>query len=332
MFDLDQIPILEPGGEPPGRWAHVESEVYRTWTGQVWWKTLHGGAVAIWHLGSLWAVEGATLEDCTPLPTVRRASAVDHEFFRRPHPDGVGYQHGTVRLTESGAVFRDGATPRFVLPPVPAVGEAPDLFAELARDREFMAEIQSDGVAVACYEFLKNRDLRKSGSDRRWSCSWRRGARFVAEARDKGETYTDFYPYGGECSEADAAVVEGIVARLGWKDLTQAEMEADHGKAVALVEEIDARPTGECPEWAKLFVRSEGESHLARAINAAIDGKVTEAEWRLFGELYEAALDEVAEAEKQRRLEKHLARRMAELGAPPAGEGRSNAGGMLTGP
>jgi len=297
-------PFVHRDEKPPGGWIYDERS-QGTWGGDLYWRTRHGEAVVCWSLGRPSTVYGAKLRDGTVLERITTASAVALKDWRRPGSGDMArgsgdFIHGNIEIGDEGVVFTDSPEqPAFEPLPLPGPGEAPNLEADLGHDEEFLRLIQDDGVAAAAFEWFKNRDLRKAGSESRWYCSFRHAAGFIAEARGRGETYTDFYPYGGEFTPMDADAFEAIVVRLGWHELTGADRAIDHARAMDILTEALAREPGPTPEWAANFARHDTMSANSRMINAIIDGKVSREEWIQFIELYEEHLDQIAVQERE---------------------------------
>jgi hypothetical protein len=89
---------------------------------------------------------------------------------------------------------------------------AADLENDLNASEAVKAAVQDLGFAVRLYSALCNEWSRDSET---WACSWRYAGGLVADLRDQGETYLDFYGRGSEGHVASD--VRGLLAALGWK-------------------------------------------------------------------------------------------------------------------
>jgi len=97
----------------------------------------------------------------------------------------------------------------------------PDLELDLIKSDEIANKcIHSDVYSQNLYAALCNN--RFFYNDEEWSCSWRSAAGIVADLRNKGETYIDFYCSG--MSNKEGYVTESVVTeeisldlmKLGW--------------------------------------------------------------------------------------------------------------------
>lgn len=145
----------------------------------------------------------------------------------------------------------------------------------LTRDPEFMELVLGRDFAEAVYGCLCNREF--IGQDgRRWSCTWRYAAGFVAGARGQGESYVDYYAgalFGDEGVYRDLAErFLAIASRLGWREITPGEEAVQAIEAIGQVREIEARAEAPPPGW------SAGWANLSRAVGhgdrAALAGRV----------------------------------------------------------
>jgi len=97
----------------------------------------------------------------------------------------------------------------------------PNLELDLMKSDEIANKcIHSDVYSQNLYSSLCNN--RFFYGDEEWSCSWRSAAGIVADLRNKGETYIDFYCSGMSNKEgyvAESVVTEEIsldLMKLGW--------------------------------------------------------------------------------------------------------------------
>ena len=131
--------------------------------------------------------------------------------WRRPLPDGT-WRCGALKVSEHDVRFIDGPkrTPRALGARSP--DDAPSLDADLmasARIRELVADRR---FAEDLYRALCNISWFRAA--REWSCTWRGAGGIVADLRDLGEEYIDFY-----CSGREGTVTEEVareLKQLGW--------------------------------------------------------------------------------------------------------------------
>lgn len=271
--------FIDPTSEPPGRFAPDERG-FNVWQGEWEWATRHGPAVVHYLLGKPSRIEGAgTVDGPNDVMTV---SPMDHETWRRPRPDGRGWIHGTIEIGADSVTFTD--KPRPAPEPVQQ-GEFPDLRVDLAADARFLDRIGDDLFARAVYDSLCNSEYRKGDDRTRWSCSWRSAGGIVADLRDKGESYIDFYlgemlDGDGEAVDAETrretyAEVMSHYMRLGWRIVGPKEAEGDVAAACRQLLDAEALPPGECPDWAEPWKAHDPESVYGRAVLAARSGRLT---------------------------------------------------------
>ena len=111
-----------------------------------------------------------------------------------------------------------------------------DLYEDIQADLEIMNKIQDDRYAQNVYAALCNMRWQPAEvwpvlQEEYWSCSWRSAGGLVADLRNRGEDYMDWYCSGigsglgnGDPSGTKGYVSEGIVtdeiradfARIGW--------------------------------------------------------------------------------------------------------------------
>ena len=270
--------ILEPGATPPGRYVAREDGL-RVWEGEARWRTRHGEAVVDWFYGQPSRVEQARCADGRT--DVETLSPIEHETWRRRRPEGEGHIHGTLAIEADDVVFTD--TSREPFAPYPQ-GASPSLQADLSRDPAFLERIRADrAFAVAVYGSMCNARFRKGMERKRWGRSWRGAAGLVAEMRDLGESYIDFYlsdlrdeddTEGPADESALRHEVLAHYARLGWRLVGSEEEAADAARALAELEAYEAAPQGPCPAWAEAYIPREARGPVDRAIMAARAGKV----------------------------------------------------------
>lgn len=87
---------------------------------------------------------------------------------------------------------------------------------------------ESDEFATNLYRALSNMQWKqKDKPENIYSCSWRYAGGLVADLRNKGENYLDFYCSGSEGWVAPE--VEKALNELGWEKLPWPEQEDDLG-------------------------------------------------------------------------------------------------------
>jgi hypothetical protein len=187
-------PFIEPGQDPPGRYAPNEKLGGRSsWQGKMGWRTRHGEAIVIWDLGKPSRIENAQFVDGSRGGVHH---TLDHGFRRRASGERL-WMYGRIDIRPDDVVFIDGDQP--VYQP-PAQGQAPDLEADLARDPAFLAAIKDDRFALAVAKVFENRTFYKHDDSRAWDCGLRQVAHLVANLRGKGESYHDYFPTHGSLS------------------------------------------------------------------------------------------------------------------------------------
>jgi hypothetical protein len=265
---------LKPGDEPPGRWELDESLGLRTWRGPAAWSTRHGEAVIHWSLGRPNVVEGAMTPE-GPM-RIETASPVDRTTWRRRSAMlPGGFVHGEIEITNGGVAFTD-LPPRLSAPPPKAEpGGMPDLASDLASDGAFLQRLQDTLFARAVYATLYNGSFRNVDHARRWSISGRGAGAVIAEMREIGETYIDFYLDSWTLGRTAAA----HLARMGWKRLDPADLDADHRAAMEDIARAEARQAGPVPAWASEFTSHDRATPSGRTRMAASAGKLSRDEF-----------------------------------------------------
>jgi hypothetical protein len=87
-----------------------------------------------------------------------------------------------------------------------------NLEKDLNESAEIKERVKDDRFANELYAALCNVDWYKD--DISWACSWRYSGGLVADLRDRGEDYLDFYCNGGEGAVSEE--VAEALAKLGW--------------------------------------------------------------------------------------------------------------------
>lgn len=158
----------------------------------------------------------------------------------------------------------------------------------LMKDDEFLQKIQDLKFAHAAYLTFCNREW-INGTGDRWSCSWRYAGGLVAQARNVGESYLDFYLRDLltpelEPVEEDYAAFFAILVRLGWREVTIEDEIRDGQRILQILDSAEEKPEGPKPDWFKVYELPEGRKHdentlLGRIDRAAEKGVIDQAEY-----------------------------------------------------
>lgn len=158
---------------------------------------------------------------------------------------------------------------------------------------------RDDAFAGAFNEYLRNAGFRKDGTnDPAWSASFRAIGDIIGGIRGLGEPYVVFYLTSPPYTKEDTARVETFLASIGWHRLSEQEIAADHAKAMALLEELEARPVGVVPLDQRIGLSTERDkvarpqSLSGRMHIASIDGQATAEEHHRFFALYDHGQNE----------------------------------------
>jgi hypothetical protein len=236
----DFYPFIEQGAEPPGRWVPDPNlPGSQKWVNEARWSTRHGLAIVRWSLGSACRIESARYPDGS-------RGVAEHKLdfgWRRRASDGRHWIHGRVDIQPADVSFLDG-TQRVYSPP--GNDGVPNLEADLARDTEFLREIQDDRFANAVYVVFRNRTFYKGSDGRAWSCGDRQAGRLVRDLRGLGESYQDWFPWG----ELAGTYPDDLAERRSWigKRIEEYSPTIEFQAKTASVEEMRAesakRPSG----------------------------------------------------------------------------------------
>ena len=181
-------PFIEQEREPPGRFAPDQRiNGGLAWQGPSGWRTRHGASVVVWSLGRPSEVQNALYPDRTRGEVW---NTLDHGIRRHGGGDRL-WIYGRIEVQPNDVIFIDGDQPVYQPPPQ---GEVPDLEADLARDPAFLAALKDDRFALAVLRVFENRSFYKGDDTRAWICGLRSSAALVADLRDRGESYQDYYP------------------------------------------------------------------------------------------------------------------------------------------
>jgi hypothetical protein len=182
-------PFIEQGSEPPGLVADPKTGG-RKWIGDKSWRTRHGPVVVWWSLGTPFKAESALYPDGSR----GIAESTLDIGWRRRAGDGRRWIRGALEISPNDVAFTDGEQPVYV---PPQLTDQPDLEADLARDTEFLNALQDDHFANAVYSAFQNRIFYKGQSQPSGSYGNRETARMIRDLRGLGESYQDWFPYGG---------------------------------------------------------------------------------------------------------------------------------------
>ena len=103
------------------------------------------------------------------------------------------------------------------------MSDKPNLEHDLLKSEEIVAKAKnSDIYAQNLYASMCNCEF--FYGDYKWSCSWRMSGGIVADLRNKGENYLDYYCSGIASDNHNGYVPEGVVTeeiktdllKLGW--------------------------------------------------------------------------------------------------------------------
>lgn len=84
----------------------------------------------------------------------------------------------------------------------------------------FKSKMQSDSYASDFYAALCNNDFEHESGEK-FCCSWRFAGGVVAQIREQGEDYIDFYCRGSEGNITDEVLAD--LTSAGWKVITEPE-------------------------------------------------------------------------------------------------------------
>lgn len=282
VLQQDNLPVIAQGASL-GEWKNSGTGS-STWVGEMAWLTCHGKASLKFVLGKPFAVYDVALPDGSRAPYCEVDLSSAGLWRIRAEP-GPGYRVGTVEIGETEITFTPVPQPlaKIDLPS----GNRADLAFCLSTDAECRRQVGDLAVAHALYHYLCNRSFRRDLSESdRWSLSWRSIGQLVASMRDIGENYTDFYLADGDFAAEHTVIVEEMLERLGWHAMTPEDFAADHVKALAILQMVEARPANSVAPSARAmvyrFARSEDQPHGAdpasRMHRACAEGRASQAE------------------------------------------------------
>lgn len=199
---------LPPAHDEQGGWID-HPRLRRVWDGPSCWAVPHSNAVVVnFSDRGTMLVYACLLPDGTRM-TITKGSEGE---WRRPLPDG-SWLCGTIKISDDELRFIDGPARASRALGTRSPDDAPrlddDLMAsarirELAADRRFAEDL---------YRALCNIRWFRAGKE--WGCTWRGAGGIVADLRDLGEEYIDFYCSGREGTVTDDVALE--LEQLGWE-------------------------------------------------------------------------------------------------------------------
>lgn len=177
----------------------------------------------------------------------------------------------------------------------------PDMQKDMQNSENFKQLVQDSSFAQALYAAMCNKIWKFKDSPYRWSCSWRSAGSIVADLRNQGEYYLDWYCSGitnedenvdnntDDHAEQKEGTVRSDIAEqlneLGWRVITQEETDSDHIKTIDKIQQLEKLKEDKTPEW---FVCTLGPSRSyqqdqtcwsKRIFWLAFTGRVNETEY-----------------------------------------------------
>jgi hypothetical protein len=201
---------LPPTRDERGGWIE-DSNRRKVWEGPHCWAEAHGQAVVIVRGGDVPPTALACLLPDGSRGTVTHSMEEGEGRWQRELPDG-SWQTGQIDISADGVRFIDGPVrvARRLGSPSPA--EAPDLETDLMSSARIAELVKERRFAEDLYRaFCETRWFRNG---KEWGCTWRGAGGIVADLRDRGEEYIDFYCSGGEGTVTTEVATE--LATLGW--------------------------------------------------------------------------------------------------------------------
>jgi len=89
-----------------------------------------------------------------------------------------------------------------------------DMEEDMRNSPTILEKVKDRHYAVNLYRAMCNNAFTCAGKKEPWSCTWRYAGELVAELRDQGEDYMDFYCSGNE-SYVDEEIANDL-KDLGW--------------------------------------------------------------------------------------------------------------------
>ena len=221
--------------DQPGGWVADEKiPDARVWQGETVWTRACGRSLVSFILGNPHHIEDCLLPDGSrghvqaTMSNVFAVKQGEHwgGRWRRLLPDG-SWRHGRIEIHtiegEPSVQFVD-----IVMDTQPQAfgdGDVPDMEADMHGSSWFRSLVTDDGFADELYAamcnvgWLKTQTGAADATPVPWSCSWRSSGGIVADLRNKGEEYLDFYCLGRE-GQVSQRVAQAL-AELGWFPLEE---------------------------------------------------------------------------------------------------------------
>ena len=160
----------------------------------------------------------------------------------------------------------------------------PSMEDDMANSSSFKERLKLDEFAYAVYSAMCNQEWRKFDTKSRWGCSWRTSGGIVADLRDQGEDYIDFYcsgmgihkgvPEGTVTPEVAQALLE-----LGWRPLTAEEIAEEHQEVLDRIGFLETQEAnqdwrGDFQNFTPDIKKTSGRIHAL-----AMAGKISKVEY-----------------------------------------------------
>jgi len=176
--------------------------------------------------------------------------------------------YGQLVISESDITFLDEKKPWAYTPP--ELGPVPNLEADLARSKDFVAALRDDAFALTAFSRLCYLDWMKVGHREVETFNGNGDvAEMIAGLRDKGENYLDIEneclsgrdePPRGSHSEDQVRRFHFELEKIGWRTHTTDEVRSairealkkrlkDRVTLLRRVKELELRPEQHCQRW-----------------------------------------------------------------------------------
>jgi hypothetical protein len=203
---------LPPTADERGQWIDDPDsrgpKFRKVWDGPHSWAEAHGQAVVVHGSQGPRTVFACLLPDGSR-GTVTRS--MEEQGWQRELPEGTR-QNGEIDISADEVRFTDGPQRAARRLGSPSPVEAPNLETDLMSSVRIAELVQDRRFAEDLYRALCNTSWFRNGKE--WDCTWRMAGGIVADLRDRGEEYIDFYCSGGEGNVTTEVAAE--FAQLGW--------------------------------------------------------------------------------------------------------------------
>lgn len=277
-FEHANKKVISYGDVQPGRLIVDGKEA--KWEGDLFWKTKHGEASALWIGGKIAGLYNASMSDDIDYPIAELIPGDVKGLLWRCEAEDDSYIYGTVDVSDSGIIFNEVPEPPF--PSWPA-GSLPNA---LLQSKEVLEAVQNKSGALDLYGALCSVGWTHNSSGKEYLGSWVRAADLVCHLRDLAEFHTDFFLSGNEGMVTTE--IGDLLGALGWVPSYLNETDEDREqKAVKLLSLCEARDPTEMPSWYAHWAPGlrDGDDNIAKIHKNAFIGKVTYEEWCRFWEL-----------------------------------------------